>query len=206
MAAPNLAITLTVNSTCSDMTITDSTSDYGGGTITTASVTGVVIVVTLSGGTYLTYTFTVASNVITAATLGVSGATPASILSELEVALWPFWNGVGGELPFKIWRDYGITVPEFEDGVIDVTYTITGSGYSYTTSAATTVPCVSTYCCVAKMGQAIDPSCQCEDCMWKFIKDYAHLTLANMSTNIGNTDRAAKHLTKASELCDCSDC
>lgn len=199
MASPTLAITLTVNSTCSDMTVTDATSDYGAPTVTTASITGCVVVVNLSGGTYLTFTFTVASNVITAATLGISGATATSILSSLASTVFPFVA-----TPFSIWRDYNVTVPDFADGVIEVDYTISGSGYSYTTSAASTIPCVSTFCCVQAMGQKISPDCSCEDCLWNYLKADAYLQLATMNTHIGNTDRAALFLTKAADLCECN--
>jgi len=199
MASPTLAITLTTSSTCDDITITDSTSDYGGGTVTTASITGCVVVVTLSGGSYLTFTFTVASNVITAATLGLSGATATSILSELASTVFPFVAS-----PFSIWRSYGVTTPDFSDGVIDVTYTISGSGYSYTTSSTKLVRCVTLCCALQTMGQAIDPSDCCEDCLWEYLKAEAYSDLAVMSTNIGNTTRAALLLTKSQALTECN--
>ena len=206
MASPTLAITLTTSATCADITVTDATADYGVPTVPTSGITSCVIVVTLSGGSYLTFTFTIAANVITAATLGLSGATATSILSSLASTVFPFVA-----TPFSIWRDYDVTVPEFADGVVDVTYTIAGTDSNgiaytgYTTSAAVLVPCVSACCCVNAMALAIDPNCDCEDCIWNYLKADTYLNLAALNTQIGNTTRAALFLTKAETLCDC-DC
>jgi len=204
MASPTLAITLTTSATCDDITVTDSTADYGVPTVPTSGITSCVIVVTLSGGSYLTFTFTIAANVITAATLGLSGATATSIQSELASTVFPFVAS-----PFSIWRDYDVTVPDFADGVVDVTYTIAGLDSNevaytgYTTSAAVLVPCVSACCCVNQMGLAVDPTCSCEDCIWNYLKADTYLNLAAMNTQIGNTTRAALFLAKAEALCDC---
>jgi len=202
MAAPNLTITLTTSDTCDDIELADSTSDYGGGTVTTASITGCVIVVNLSGGQYMTFTFTILTNVIQTATLGLNGETAVSILSSLESTVFPFVA-----TPFEIWRDYDVEVPEFADQVVEVDYTITGSGYSYTTSLAVTVPCVSLCCCITTMGQSIDPECDCcEEKIWAYLKADTYLTLAIMNTEIGNTDRAQLFIDKASVLCEDTDC
>lgn len=202
MPSPTLAITLTTSATCDNITVADATADYGAGTVTTASITGSTIVVNLTGGAYLTFTFTVASNVITAATLGLSGATATSILSSLASTVFPFVA-----TPFSIWRAYGVTVPAFADGVVNVVYTISGAAYSvgYTTSATVLVPCVSACCCVNSMALSIDPECDCNDCLWGYLKADTYLNLAAMNTQIGNTTRAALFLTKAEALCDC-DC
>ena len=201
MPSPTLAITLTTSATCDTITLVDATADYGGGTVTTASITGCVITVNLSGGSYLTYTFTVAANTITAATLGISGATATSILSELASTVFPFVA-----TPFDLWADYGVTVPTFADGVVEVDYTISGSGYAYTTSSTVTVPCVSLCCCITTMAQSIDPTCDCEDCIWNYLKADTYLNLAIINTEIGNTDRAQLFLDKAASLCDCTNC
>ncbi|CAK0771678.1 hypothetical protein CCP3SC1AL1_570016 [Gammaproteobacteria bacterium] len=199
MPSPTLAITLTTSATCDTITLVDATADYGGGTVTTASITGCVITVNLIGGSYLTYTFTVLNNTITAATLGISGATATSILSELASTVFPFVA-----TPFDLWADYGVTVPTFADGVVEVDYTISGIGYAYTTSAAKTVLCVTLCCALQNMGQKITPDDCCENCLWEYLKAEAYSDLAVMSTNIGNTDRAALFIEKAQALCDCN--
>src|SRR3972149_2669466 len=111
------------------------------------------------------FSFTIASNVITAATLGLSGATATSILSTLASTVFPFVA-----TPFSIWTDYGVTVPAFADGVVEVIYTISGSGYNYTTSKAKTVLCSELCCCLQKKGQSINPETCCEDCLWDSLK------------------------------------
>lgn len=202
MSAPTLAISLTTSSDCTGMSLKDTTADYGGGTVTVNSVTSVIVTVNIAGGSYFTYTFTVSSGTITAATLSLSGATPTNILASLVSTVWPF---VTTQLP--LWGSYGVTLPDFADGVVEVNYEIIGSGFDYTTSAAQLIPCV-TCCCVTKMGQKLDPSCDCKDCIWDYLLADTYLQIAKFATQVGNTDRAQLALDKAAALCDCncSDC
>ena len=206
MPSPTLTITLTASALCDDVTIKDTTADYGAGTETINSVKTVIIVVTISGGSYLTFTFTVLNGVITAATLGLSGATPTSIFTSLASTVWPFVA-----TPFSIWRAYGVTVPKFADSVVAVDYTIKGvdintpfAAYNFITSAAIMVPCVTVCCCVNKLGLKVDPDCDCTDCIMNYILADTYLSLANMNTQIGNTDRALLFIAKATALCNCT--
>lgn len=205
MPSPTLLLTPTTSATCTDITITDSTADYGAGTVTVNECTGLVMVVTLSGGSYLTFTFTLVNGVITVATLGLSGATPVSILAKLASTVFPL-------SAFSIWRAYGVTVPTFTDGVVNVTYTITGThgglAFSYTTSKAQTIICSSLCCCLQKSNQNIDLDCEDEDAMWNYLKSDLFSTIAVFATQVGNTTRAQLAIDKATEICNCgcSDC
>lgn len=212
-----LAITLAVNSTCTTMTVTDSTGTYNvttnplgyglPGGIATTDVTSLVIVVNIEGGTYFTYTFTIAANVITAATLSISGGTATNIFTNLLSTVFPL-------TAFDLWNGYGVTLPTFEDGVIEVDYTISGSAtsgdtavaFNYTTSSAMLVPC-ETCCCVQKMALAIDIDCACSDeAMCNFLRASTYLEIAKFNTQIGKTAVAQQALTKAKEICDCAGC
>lgn len=199
-----LDINLTVSDTCGTMTLTDTTADYGGsGKITVNNVTSVVIVVNLAGGSYFTYTFTVLNGTITAATLGLSGATPTNILSKLASTVWPFVA-----TPFDLWKDYGVTLPDFADGVVEVDYIVAGNvfevTFNYTTSKTLLVTCVSSECCIEEMGQKVDVNCECsDDSIWNFLRADTYLTLAKFAASKGNVSRATLLLNKANDLCFC---
>ena len=212
-----LAITLAVNSTCTTMTLTDSTGTYDvttnplgyglPGGIASADVTSLVIVVNLPGGTYFTYTFTIVANVITAATLSINGGTATNILASLLSTVFPLTS-------FDLWNGYGVTLPTFDDGVIEVDYTIGGTNnaygssqtFNYTTSSTILVPC-ETCCCVEKMALAIDPDCSCsEDSMWNYLRASTYLEVAKYNTHIGKTAVAQTALDKAGEICNCKNC
>ena len=170
----NLTIDVSVNSGCSELNLVDATGDYGPtnplgygvpGGPTTADVTGNEIVVTFNTlGTYITYDFTIASNVITAATLAIGSGTPANILSSLTNTDWPFLADVN---PFNLVGDYGVTLPEFTDEIFKVEYNITGEiagpeSFDFDTVAYEPVICNSR-CCINKKFQASDPSCACSN-------------------------------------------
>lgn len=212
-----LAITLAVNSTCTTMTVTDSTGTYDVTTnplgyglpsgAASADVTSLVIVVNLPGGSYFTYTFTIALNVISAATLSLSGGTATNILASLVSTVFPVTS-------FDLWGSYGVTLPAFEDGVIEVDYTIGGfvpdgdasTAFNYTTSSSMLVPCT-TCCCVQKMALAIDPDCACSnEAMWNYLRASTYLEIAKFNTQIGKNEVAQSALTKAGEICNCADC
>lgn len=171
---PNLTIDLSVNSGCTELNLVDATGEYSptnllgyglpGGPDTT-DVTGCEIVVTLNTlSTTLTYDFTIASDVITAATLTIGSGTPANILTSLTSTDWPFVASVN---PFNLVGDYGVTIPEFTDEIFKVEYNITGEiagpeAFDFTTTAYEPVICNSR-CCIDKKFQAIDVNCACSD-------------------------------------------
>ncbi len=204
MARPTLAITLAVNSACTNMTLTDSTADYGAGSITLNSVTGLVVVVTMADGTYFTYTFTIVNQVITVCTLSISGGTATTITTELVSTVWPL-------SVFGLFTDYGVTLPDFDDMVYTVDYTITGqtdpvddtTAFSYTTSSTIAKTC-DLCCCLSKAYQEVDPNCIDEDELFEKIMADTYAKVAVFSANVGNATRAQLALTKGIALCDCN--
>lgn len=201
----DLTISLTVNSTCSTMTLADTTPDYGGsGKIATSNITSSIIVVNMPGGIYLTYTFTISANVITAATLGISGAIPVSILSKLNSTVFPFITNVNA---FDLFGSYGVTLPEFGDGAYDVDYTVKGNVFEVLFNYTTSLDKLS-FCdiclCIAEKGAGIDPDCNCEDDkVWDFLRADAYLSAAIFAAEIGNMERAQLCLDKATDICNC---
>jgi len=172
---PNLTIDLSVDSDCSELNLSDITGEYDAltnplgyglpGGPDEADITGCEIVVTLNTlGTTLTYDFTIAAGVISAATLAIGSGTPASILTSLSSTAWPFITAVN---PFNLVGDYGVTIPEFTDEIFKVEYNITGEiagpeSFDFTTTAYEPVICNS-QCCIDKRFQAIDVNCACSD-------------------------------------------
>nr|WP_298656557.1 hypothetical protein [uncultured Flavobacterium sp.] len=205
MARPTLTIEVTQNEACDTMTLADTTADYGGGTVTTASVQEVVVVVNnKSTGTYFTYTFTVSSNVITAATASIDGGTAVSILSELSTTAWPFITDVN---ELDLWATYtDFTQPEFADAVIQIEYTITrttATAYSYTTSKCEMVTC-EICCCISKMFAELDPTCACgSKATQNAINADTMLQVAFAAADMGDVTKAVEALTKAQFYCDC---
>ena len=209
MARPTLTIETEINEACDTMNLWDTTADYGGGTVTTASVESVVIVVNnKSTGTYFTYTFTVGTNIITAATLSLDGGTATDILAELSSTAWPFIVDVN---EFDLFADYGVTLPDFTDGVYQPEYSIirtTATAFNYTTSVATLKDCT-TCCCISGKFAALDPNCGCSSkALDLAIQADTWLKTARAAASMGDVTKAVEALAKADELCncDCVDC
>lgn len=207
MARPTLAITLTINDECTTIDLADTTANYGGGTVTTASVTSVVVVVrNKSTDTYFTYTFTVSSGTITAATLSLDGGTATNVLSELSSTAWPFITDVN---ELDLFEDRGVTLPDFGDAVYQAEYTISGTSgaaYSYTTSKMTVRDCDLCECEAGKFVE-IDANCECSDSSIKnLMRIQALHQSAIFAAEKGMTAKAVANLVKAIELCDCDTC
>lgn len=205
MARPNLSIGLEKNDDCTSLLVTDTTDDYGSGTVTVDEVTSVRLVLRYeSEDTYITYNFTVLNGTITSATLTIETGTPVSILSELPSTVWPL-------VDFDVVADYGVTLPTLADGVFQVEYTINGvhsaAGFSYTTSEQTVLACESC-CCVSEKWANIDPSACSADCfkekMYQAMMAETYLKVAFNNAASGSTDVAVEALRKAKEICDCS--
>ena len=203
----DLAITLTVSSDCSTVTLSDTTGAYpeteGGygrpSGATSASVVTVTIVVNLSDGTYFTYVLTSTAGTISAATLALGTGTATNIFSEVGAIAFPLVN-------FDLFADYGVTLPTVGNNIVEVDYTVQGiSGglsYNYTTSSEKLVDC-EICCCLVTKASEIDLSCKCaEDKMWNFIVASTCLEIASYSTQVGNNENAIIALNKAVTLCD----
>ncbi len=208
MARPDLSIDTEINEACTTMTMWDDTDDYGGGTVTTASVQSVVVVVNnKSTGTTFTYTFTVSSGTITAATATLDSGTPVDILSQLDSAAWPFIVDVN---ELDLWKTYtNFTQPDFDDAVYQIEYTIIrtiAEAYSYTTSVAEMRTC-DICCCVSKMWAGLDVDCSCADsAMEKANEADTWLQVALASADMGDVTKAVAALKKAEYLCECGGC
>lgn len=215
VTSPDLDITLTIQDDCAGLTLTDATGDYdvstnpfGYGLPGGPTVNNVTLVeIALSYGaldTTLEYSFTVLNGTITAATISLGGATPVSILSALESTDWPFSDG------FDLTADYGLTIPDFEDDIYSVTYTISGTAagpevFDFSSVVKKSVSC-QTECCIQKKFIALDPKCGCEpDAVLTALWGQALLNQATFSAQYGYTDKAIEALNKAKDLCD-SDC
>lgn len=212
-----LAISLTTNSACNDVALTDTTGIYptvstgygmpSGATIN--SVTNVIITVNISGGTYITYTMVVTSGVITSCLVSINGGTGTEIVTKLTSTTFPLTG-------FSLFSTaYGVTLPTLEDCVLEVDYNIIGvikgdptSAFNYLTSASNLISC-DLCCCLQKKALSIDLNCGCsEDSMLKYLLNATYLDIAAMQMDIGNTANATIALNKAidmcSEDCDCN--
>jgi len=210
VSRPDVSIDLEVSNSCDSLLLTDDTGTYN---VTTNplgyglpsgpavnDVTGLTIVLTFdTQDTYITFDFTIASGVITAATLSVAGATAVDILSELASTTWPLTD-------FDFFRDYGVTIPAFELGVHSVDYTISGlvspASFSFTTSKSILNEC-SVNCCIQQKFAGIDVSCGCSNKeVLTAMVARGYLMAATYAAQSGDTANAVLALNKANELCD----
>ena len=205
MARPTLAIDTEINEACTTMTLWDTTADYGAGTVTTASIEAATVVVrNKTTDTYFTYAFTVATNVVTAATASLDGGTAVNILSQLSSTVFPFIT----TNKLDLWKTYtNFTQPDFDDGVYQCEYTITrttATAYSYTTSKMNVRDCDLCECLATKFVE-LDPNCDCSDKNIPFVQRIQALNQsAIFAAEKGMTTKAVNALNKAIELCACS--
>lgn len=206
---PDVTIDLEVSNSCESLLLTDSTGTYNATTNPSGyglpsgpavnDVTGLSVVLNYdTQGTYITFTFTIASGVITAATLSVAGGTATSILSSLVSTTWPLTS-------FDFFRDYSVTIPTFDLGVYSVDYTISGSvsgtSFAFTTSKAILNEC-SANCCIQQKFASIDVSCGCANKeILSAMVTRGYLMAARYAAQSGDTDNAVLALNKANELC-----
>ena len=156
--------------------------------------------------TPITFTFTIATHVITNATLPDLDGTITDITSLLESTVFPLTN-------FDITLDYGVTLPTLADGITKWDYTISGldadlETFEYTTSDEALITC-SADCCVENSYLEIDTNCGCFDAkIKKIITSEVLLQGAKYAMNVGQDSKAEDMLAKAKEICDsnCSDC
>lgn len=209
MNRPDLSIELEVSNSCESLLLTDDTGTYNSVTNPTGyglpsgptanQVTGLSVVLNYeTQGTYITFTFTVASSVITAATLSVAGGTATDILSSLASTVFPLTD-------FDFFRDYDVTIPEFDLGVYSVDYTITGTvsgtSFSFTTSKCLSNIC-STSCCIQQWFASVDLSCGCASKdLYDAMVAKGYLMASIYAAQSGDTANAVLALNKADELC-----
>jgi hypothetical protein len=206
-----LSCTLATDTTCTTLTFNDTTGTYNASTnplgyglpsgIASSDVTSINLTIRFeSAGIYLTYLFTVSSNVITAATLSLNGATPVDITSKLLSTAFPI-------VSFNPLGSYGVILPTLEDGVYSTEYTISGTAsatpFSYTTSQQIITDC-NICCCNTKQFLNVDPNCEdFEDKLEDAMIVLGWIQVAKSNAEYGNINAAVSALNKAAELCDC---
>lgn len=155
--------------------------------------------------TPITFTFTIASHVITACTLTDQNGVVTTITTDLDSTVFPLYN-------FDITKDYGVTIPTLSDGIIKWDYTISGlhSGetFYYTTSDESLSDC-KLNCCIENKYLNMDVNCGCfEDKTKDIIKSEIFLWGARYSVDSGQNSKAQGFLGKGTEICqsNCKDC
>lgn len=176
------------------------------GGATTSSVTSFSIVFSYTGlPVNVTYNFTVASNVITAATATLGSGTPVNILSELVSTTFPFTSAN----PFQLNGDYGLNLPELEDMVLSVEYEVQGTyalqSFDYTTSYQVLYN-FNTYCCISKRYVNLQLSNINPNELSPVMIADGYMQTAIAANADGLTDQANDYIQRAKALCDALDC
>jgi len=214
VSPPLLTIQLDTSSDCTTINLSDTTgivgdmgntTGYGGSNgVAVNDVTTVTIVVTYGSlATTITYVFTVASGVITACTLKIASGTPANILTELVSTAWPFTTSV----PFSLFGDYGVVIPNFTDDVYTVSYQIEGTNvtpevFDFTTQENKVVLCAAQLCINKKFAD-IDWACECSsDKSKQAMLGQSYINQITASVGLGDLTTALSALEKVNRLCD----
>lgn len=224
LGTPTVTISITIPSACTSFVLTDTTGVYSatntGGyntavNIPSSAVQTVKVRVYQYGATVPTlFTFTVLTNVVTAATCTKPDGTVTNILADLSNTAWPFtgasaFNILGTYLGFASGQKLSDQVWTIAYEIIGV-YSNGGIDYDFdlTTSNDELVSC-NTCCCVKKMAANLKTNCcECGDALMRYLKANAMLESAEACADIGEYDSAQKAIMKASELCDqsCTSC
>lgn len=209
VTSPSVQIDLAANSSCSGILLNDITGEYPDapagyglpGGPESNDVEGVVVTATFSLlGTSLVYTFTVASGVITAATLSIGGGSATDILANLPSTVWPF---VDFDL---LSSEYGVTMPSFVDDAVSVEYEISGhvglDAFSTTITQNTTITC-NAQCCLDKKAINLELNCNCKDNSAVLDACFLNALILQADASARNrfTERAAAALQKATTIC-----
>lgn len=214
VSPPVLTIQLDTSSDCTTINLSDitgvvgvdgNTTGYGlSNGVAVNDVDTVTIVVTYGSlATTITYVFTVASGVITACTLQIASGTPADIFSELVSTAWPFTTSV----PFSLFADYGVAIPNFTDDVYTVSYQIEGTNatpevFDFTTEEDKVVVCAAQLC-INKRFADIDWACECSaDKAKQALLGQGYINQIVASVGLGDLTTALSALEKVNRLCD----
>lgn len=225
LISPTLSIDVDISADQLSFSLTDTTGTYptpttGYGTpnIPSSAVTLNKVGIYQYGDTIPSLlTFTIASNVITAATLTTPSGVVTNVYSSLTSTAWPFIGGVNPLPITNVILGFAAT-DKMTDQVYTFSYEISGSyvnsmvtyTFDLITSLDQLYPC-NTQCCVEKMAVNMGNGC-CSDCMddklWKYLKAKAMLCSAIASADVGQYESAQCAITKASEICtgNCNTC
>ncbi len=182
----------------------DNTGGYGSPNLASSAVTSATILVLQNGFTSgYTFTFTIASNVITAATLTGPNGDITTITSDLTSTVFPFTT----VYPFVIiadWLGFGVDSQFVSDGYY-IEYNITDGTTTYTSSRDELITCL-TCCCVRTMVSNLT-DCSCEDeALQKATKAQIFLDSAVWAMENGEVDKSVNNLNVAKALCGDTNC
>lgn len=207
----DLKIYLSLSDDCTKLWLEDTTGQYsstnlngygvpGGATSNSVDTVTVTLNYTQLSSSSI-FIFTVASGVITAATLSFAGSSPISILSELDSTVWPF----GPSNNLDLVKDYGVSIPNFDDMVYSVEYevegTYTGQDFDYTTEDDILVSCA-TCCCISKALITDDMSLVNPTELSMPMIASGYLMTSEAATEDGLIDKANTYLIRAKAICD----
>ncbi len=212
-----LALEVSENSGCQSWNFEDSTGlysastntgGYGSPNVASSAITSATILVLQNGfATGYTFTFTIATNVITAATVTAPNGTITTITSDLTSTVFPFSE----DEPFVIiadWLGFGED-SQFVSDAYYFEYNITNGVTTYTSSVDQLIVC-QTCCCIRTMVSNLE-DCNCDDkngSLDKAVKAQMFYDSAIWSMQNGEADKSVNSLNVAKTLCDgnCAGC
>ncbi len=181
---------------------------YGTPNVASSAITSATILIIPHGYTTgYTFTFTIASNVITACTVTAPDGTITTITADLTSTVFPFTTAD----PFVIigeWLGYG------EDSQITSStyyfeYNVTDGSATYTSSADRVIVC-QVCCCVRNAQADLDATeCSCESpTIEKVMRSQMFLDSAIWAMENGEVEKSYTNLMAAKTLCEggCQSC
>jgi len=186
----------------------DNLEGYGAPNLASSAVTSATFLVLPFGYTTgFLFTFTIVTNVITAATVTMSDGTVVDILASLTSTVFPFTK----EDPFVIigeWLGYGVD-STIKSSAYYFEYNVSDGTTVYTDSQDQLIVC-ETCCCVTNMEADLDArDCECKDAsIEKAARAQIWLDSAIWAMEDGDVDKSQANLTLAQDLCGnkCTNC
>lgn len=181
---------------------------YGSPNLASSAVTKAILNVYKYGDTVpVIFTFTVSSNVITAATVTRSGETAVSILADLASTAFPIVEAS----PLAIIGEYltGEEDSDIESDTYYFEYSVTDGTTTYLYTVDQLLVCT-TCCCVGSMQRELNAAdCKCDkDKIMKAFTAQVYLDAAIWSMEKEEIEKAHNNIAYAKELCagGCQDC
>ena len=160
-----------------------------------------ILVIQYGQTTGYTFTFTIATNVITAATLTDPNGDITIITADLTYTTFPFTTAA----PFVLiadWLGFG-TDSEFESDAYYLEYNVTADNITVYTGSSDELIVCATCCCVRGMAADLD-DCSCENkdnALDNAVKAQIFLDSAIWSMGNGEVDKSVVNLNTAKTLC-----
>lgn len=181
---------------------------YGSPNLASSAVTSATLQVLPYGYTTgYTFTFTISTNVITAAKVTDPAGTITNILADMDSTVFPFTEA----LPFEIigeWLGNGED-SELTSSTYYFEYNVTDGTNTYTSSADRVIVC-QVCCCVRNAEADLDATeCSCESAtIEKVTRSQIFLDSAIWAMENGEVEKSYTNLMTAKKLCDgsCTNC